>query len=483
MHQPQTPIIHLRLVGSNALWSVLTALLVVLALTSACSLLEEKQDVASTQEAIAAEAATLEPGDVPVKALSALRDVWDILENEFVLRDSLDATALTEGAVTSFLQATGIPALQDNPGFQETSLNRPDEVPKELDSFWDAWAGVFQEYNTIDSPLNPIVLSQAAVRGVIEALADPHTAYISPERYALDELDFTGEYQGVGSEVHNQRGRFILSPMPNSPAEAAGIRPGDLLMTVDGVSVDGWSILEVVQTIRGARDTTVILGITHLGQEQVEEIVIKRGDIDLTSVFWNMTSNGFAYLSLRAFYSNSDESLIEAIKEIEEQGARGIVLDLRNNPGGLLTTVVTIASQFLDDGVIVTEVDGEGNRKDWDVESNGVAKNFPLVVLVNQFSASASEVLSGALQDRKRAQIVGVTTFGKGSVNRLKPLSDGGALYYTYGRWYTPEGRLIEGLGLEPDVIVPQGVQVLQADPQLEKALELLEEAVTAAKS
>lgn len=464
---------------SRSFWSLFAVLLVFLVLASACSLLEREPNVVASQDAIVAEASELEPGDVPVKALAALHDTWTILKNEFVLRDELDSAVLADGAVKSLLLATGIPELRNRSSFPETSLERPDEVPKDLKPIWDAWAGVFQEYNTIEAPLDPIDLSQAVVRGLIDALDDPHTAYISPERYALEELDFIGEYQGIGSEVHNQRGRFILSPMPNSPAEQAGIRPGDLLMAVDGVSVEGWSILEVVQTIRGARDTEVVLGIIHLGQEQVVDITIKRGDIDLTSVFWNMTSDGFAYLNLRAFNSNSDESLIETIAEINKQGARGIILDIRNNPGGLLTTVVTIASQFLDGGVVVYEIDGGGHRKDWDVESNGVAQDIPLVVLVNQFSASASEVLSGALQDRDRALIVGNTTFGKGSVNRLKPLSDGGGLYYTYGRWYTPEGRLIEGLGLKPDVVVPQGIQI-QGDPQLEKAIELLEEAVSA---
>lgn len=481
MQQPQKTAHHHYVTRQGKLWSIFAALLVLLAVTSTCSLLDLEKDAVASQEAIEAEAETLEPGDVPEKALAPLRDIWTILTNEFVLRDELDSDALADGAVTALLQATGIPSLRDNPAFGETSLDRPGEVPRELDAVWDVWAGVFQEYNTAERPLDPVSLSQATVRGLLDALDDPHTAYISPERYALEELDFTGAYQGIGSEIHNQRGRFILSPMPNSPAEAAGIKPGDLLQTVDGVNVEGWAILEVVQTIRGAKDTTVVLGIIHLGQEQVVDIPIKRGEIDLTSVFWNMTSDGFAYLNLRAFYSNSDESLIETIGEINELGARGIVLDIRNNPGGLLTTVVTIASQFLDDGVVVYEIDGDGNRKDWDVESNGVAQNIPMVVLVNQFSASASEVLSGALQDRERALVVGTTTFGKGSVNRLKPLSDGGGLYYTYGRWYTPEGRLIEGSGLEPDVIVPQGVEV-QGDPQLEKALELLEEAVTASE-
>ncbi len=478
MQQSEAPIPNTSTAHSRPRWSLLAVLFVFLALASACTLLEREPDIVASQDAMVEEAEDLEPGDVPVKALAALHDTWNILKNEFVLRDELDSTAMADGAVKSLFLATGIRELRDSPPFAETSLDRPDEVPKELEPIWDAWAGVFQRYNTIETPLDPINLSQAVVRGLIDALNDPHTVYISPERYALEELDFTGEYQGIGSEVYNQRGRFILSPMASSPAEQAGIRPGDLLMAVDGVSVEGWSILEVVQTIRGAKDTEVVLGIIHLGQEQVVDITIKRGDIDLTSVFWNMTSDGFAYLNLRAFYNNSDESLIETIDEINRQGARGIVLDIRNNPGGLLTTVVTIASQFLDGGVVVYEIDGEGNRKDWVVESNGVAQDIPLVVLVNQFSASASEVLSGALQDRDRALIVGNTTLGKGSVNRLKPLSDGGGLYYTYGRWYTPEGRLIEGLGLEPDVVVPQGIQV-QGDPQLEKAIEILKEVVS----
>ena len=159
-----------------------------------------------------------------------------------------------------------------------------------------------------------------------------------------------------------------MSPMPNSPAEMAGIRPGDLLIAVDGVSVEGWSTIEVVQTIRGKKGTEVLLGVIHLGQDKVENVSINRGEIDLTSVFWNMTFDKYAYLNLRYFYSNSDESLIQTIEDISQLGARGIILDLRDNPGGLLTTVVTIASQFLGDGDVVHEVDGHGDRKNWEVE-------------------------------------------------------------------------------------------------------------------
>jgi len=463
--------------STRHLWRAFAVLLVVLAAASACSLFQQ-QDVAASQAAIAEEAASLKPGEVPVKALSPLRDVWSVLNNQFVDRDNLDTAAISASGVRSLLRATGIPALQDAPSFEETSLARPGEVPKELEPIWDVWASVFQDYNTEERPLDPVTLSRATIRGVIEALDDPHTAYISPERIALDELDFTGNYQGIGSEIHSQRGRFILSPMPDSPAETAGIRPGDTLVSVDGESVAGWALVEVVRTIRGPIDTIVMLGIIHLGQEQVDEVSITRGEIGLESVFWNMTSNGFAYVNLTAFYANTDESLIETLQEVREQGARGIVLDVRNNPGGLLTTVVTITSQFLDGGDVVYEIDGSGKRTTWEVEGDGVAQDIPLVLLVNQFSASASEVLSGALQDRGRALIVGNTTFGKGSVNRLQPLSDGGGLYYTYGRWYTPDGRLIEGSGLDPDYVVPQG-SLAQGDPQLQKALELLEVATS----
>ena len=478
MYLHQKSIVIKRIIRKPSRMHPIAVLFAALVLASACTLLEFKEDVAASKEAIEAEAISLKPGDVPEKALSPLREVWEILENDFVLRNELDPDVLAAGAVNGLLQASNVPSLRTNHTFEATSLARPNEVPKELDAIWDTWAGLFQDYNTTENRLDPIFFSQVAVRGLVDALDDPHTSYITPERYGLKELDFTGAYQGIGAEVHNQRGRFILSPMPNSPAEVAGIRPGDLLMAVDGVSVEGWSTTRVVQAIRGKKGTEVLLGIMHLGQDKVEQISINRGEIDLTSVFWNMTFDKYAYLNLRYFYSNSDESLVEAIEDITKLGARGIVLDLRDNPGGLLTTVVTIASQFLDGGIVVSEIDGNGNRKNWDVETNGVAKDIPMVVLVNQFSASASEVLSGALQDHERALVVGSTTFGKGSVSRLKALSDGGGLYYSYGRWYTPNDRLIEGNGIVPDIVVPQGLGA-QGDLQLEKALESLREVVS----
>jgi carboxyl-terminal processing protease len=242
---------------------------------------------------------------------------------------------------------------------------------------------------------------------------------------------------------------------------------------VDGQRVLQWSLYEVVGRIRGPRGSTVRVEVQHLEASDSLVLEIKRGVIGLRSVFWNMTNDSLAYVRLGAFYGNTDEALKIALQDLLQRGARGIVLDLRNNPGGFLSTSVAATSYFLAEGLVTYEVNGRGKRTDHPVRPGGPAKEVPLVVLVNQFSASGSEVMVGALQDYGRAPLVGARTFGKGSVNLLRPLSDGGGLYVTSARWYTPKGRLIEGRGLEPDVAVAP-VMGQQGDAQLEKALELL---------
>ena len=349
----------------------------------------------------------------------------------------------------------------------------PRRCPEEFAPLWDAWSAIYAE-DTDAGPPDPIALSRAAMRGIVDALDDPHSAYVPPQEYALEDLEFVGSYQGVGAEVHAHEDTFTLTPMPDSPAEKAGLRPGDHLLTVDGASVEGWSTLDVVSKVRGPSDTVVVLGIIHEGETDVVEISITRAPINLQSVTWQSTPSGHAYVRLSGFYANTDEALEDVLKEIIESGARGLILDVRNNPGGLLTTTVNIASMFLNGGLVVYEQDGAGERKDWNADEGGVATDLPLILLVNQHTASAGEVLAGALQDRDRATVVGVRTFGKGSVNQLAPLSDGGGLYYSYGRWYTPDGRLIEGSGLDPDVEVQRGP--IQRDEQMLHALDLIAE-------
>ena len=455
-----------------ALPRVLAAALAVLALTVACSITSGGA-TSSSESAIAKEAEDLEAGEVPTLALIAVEDIWEILSTRHIDQDTIDPKELTRSAVQALVDAADISELEDGDA-PPSALERPEHVPEELAPLWDAWAAVFQEHNSAASPLDPVALSRAVFGGLIDAVDDPHAAYVPPQRYRLDDLDFVGTYQGVGAEVHSDEGAFILTPFSDSPAEKAGLLPGDRLLTVNGESVEGWTTLDVVSRVRGPKGTTVVLGVVHQGETEPVEVSVTRGDIDQVSVTWRETPSGHAYVRISGFYGNTDEALEDALKEIRGTSARGLIVDVRNNPGGLLTTTVNVASHFLDGGLVVYEVDGSGERKDWNAEEGGIATDLPLVLLVNQFSASAGEVLAGALQDRGRATVVGVTTFGKGSVNQLAALSDGGGLYYSYGRWYTPNGRLIEGSGIEPDIEVARGP--IQRDDQMLRALDLIAE-------
>lgn len=463
----------------SAHWRLTAVLLAVLALAAACSLASGGR-TASEESAIEREAANLEEGEVPTLALVAVDDIWDILRTRHVDQETIDASRLTEGAVEALLLAADIPAL-DEDDLPAPGVERPEHVPEEFAPLWDAWATLFQEYSSAAAPLDPIALSRAALDGIVDALDDPHAAYVPPQRYKLEDLEFAGTYQGVGAEVHIQDGAFIMTPLPDSPADEAGMLPGDRLVTVDGANVEGWTTLDVVSRVRGPEGTVVVLGIVHQGETEPVDIAVTRGEIDQVSVTWRETPSGHAYVRVSGFYGNTDERLEETLREIVDSGARGLILDMRNNPGGLLTTTVNIAGHFLDGGLVVYEVDGSGERKDWNADAGGVAVDLPLVLLVNQFTASAGEVLAGALQDRGRATVVGVTTFGKGSVNQLAALSDGGGLYYSYGRWYTPDGRLIEGTGIEPDIEVARGP--INRDDQMLRALDLIAELAPAGQS
>ncbi|GBD10938.1 putative CtpA-like serine protease [bacterium HR23] len=359
------------------------------------------------------------------------------------------------------------------------SLQSPQDVPPEFKALWEAYSILSREY--VDkSKITPDILARGAIRGMLETLNDPHTSYLPPERYRQEAQDFQGTFSGIGAEVFLRNGRIILNPMPGSPSERAGLRPGDAVLAVDGEKTDGWSVMDAVARIRGPKGTTVRLTILHLGETEPVEVAIVRDTIRLESVFMNMMSDGMAYIRISAFYENTEQSFVQKLQEAKRQGAKGIVLDLRNNPGGYLTVAVNIASHFLKEGLVVYEVDGTGKRTDWRVRPGGLATDMPLVVLVNQFSASGSEVVAGALQDHGRARLVGTRTFGKGSVNLLRQLSDGGGLYYTYAHWYTPKGRLIEGEGLTPDVEVLASAR--RGDPQLDKAVEVLKEAMALAR-
>ena len=363
----------------------------------------------------------------------------------------------------------------------EKAVERRNPVPEDLSIIWEAWSFLLDDY--VDaSALNPEAFSEEAVRGMLTILGDRQTAYISPEVVTGSFSDvFRGNFEGIGAHVNlNRAGRLIIvSPIEGGPAEAAGIRPGDIILEVDGEVIEGLSLLEAVARIRGPKGTVVQLLVKHLGALDPVLISVERNVIPLVSVVLrSQPGDKFAHIRLTQFFPNSPEALKEMLQQVIDDGAEGLILDIRDNDGGTLNAVVEIASMFLDpeeQDLVLYVQKGDGSRTNWKIRDVGIAKSIPMVILVNERSASSSEVLAGALQDHERATVIGTTTFGKGSVNILRPLSNGGGLYITIAHWYTPFGRIIQGEGLTPDIEVTDRDRQEADIQQLRAAIEELE--------
>ncbi|MDE2688425.1 MAG: S41 family peptidase [Chloroflexota bacterium] len=362
---------------------------------------------------------------------------------------------------------------------QDMPLEVPEGVPEELAIVWQVWSMLAAEH--VDrGTFDPEVFTEASIRGMLMALDDPHTNYVRPDVFGMESEDIRGRFEGIGAHVSmNADGRLVVvAPIANSPAERAGIRPGDTILEVDGESIEGISLIEAVSKIRGPRGSIVRLLVQHIGDVERVVIEVERGVIPLQSVVMRSDPGArIAHIRLTNFYEDTADTLTETIRNTMAAGTEGIVLDLRDNPGGLLNSVVDVTSLFLEGGLLILyEVDGDGNRKDWIVRQNDdVLEQVPMVLLANQFSASASEILVGALQDHDRATVIGRKTFGKGSVSVLRQLDNGGGLFITFARWFTPDGRLIDRNGLEPDIEILHGDAQEEDIRQLERAIETLE--------
>ncbi len=330
-------------------------------------------------------------------------------------------------------------------------LNSGTAQSQGLDAIEQAWNIIFRDYVDQDK-LDADVLSQAAIKGMIEALDDPYTSYLDNEARQLSLSNLAGKFEGIGAYVGiKDEQLMIIAPIDDSPAAKAGIMAGDIIMEINGESTSEMSLEEVVINIRGPKGTSVRLLILHQGKTEPEEIEIVRGEIELPSVYFEMRGD-IAYISIAHFSERTDGELSPVLQSLAQEGATGIVLDLRSNPGGLLQTVVDVASYFLEEGsVVIKVIDNQDKQTTTSVESRGTIIDLPMVVLVDSYSASGSEVLAGALQDYSRATIAGAKTYGKGSVNILRQLDDGSGVYITTARWLTPNGRLIEGEGIDPD--------------------------------
>ena len=355
----------------------------------------------------------------------------------------------------------------------------PSTIPEDFKRVFEVWEILKRDSFGRDT-LDADALSHGAVRGMLEALDDPYAAYLTERQYELERQEFKGAFEGIGAEVTLRNGRItIVAPIPDTPADEAGIRPGDVILRINGESTQGISLQEAVNKIRGPRGESVELVVVHQNGGEPVTVTIVRDEIQVRSVRLRMLVGGLAHLRITGFTETTAEEVREALEKVRDFEAQGLILDVRNNPGGLLKTVVDVTSHFLEGGLVLYEMDGQGTRRDWPVEKNGLATEIPLVILINEGSASGGEVLAGALLDRDRATAIGTTTFGKGSVNTLRELRDGAGMYFTIARWFTESGVAIEGEGVEPDILQEQPEDGSE-DLQLDKAIEVLQGMVRA---
>jgi carboxyl-terminal processing protease len=328
--------------------------------------------------------------------------------------------------------------------------NFPPASDKNLASIEQAWNDIVRDY-VEPGKVDKATLSEAAIGAMVDSLNDPYSAYLDPSALKMENDYSAGKYEGIGAGVAMRDGKVTITDLhADSPAGAAGLRVGDIIMAVDGVSVEGNSLATVVGEVRGNKGMQVTLLVLHTGDTQPVTVTVTRGEIQTPSVTLEMKDD-LAYIQILQFGDKTDAELAAILPQVNQQ-AKGIVLDLRNNPGGGLTTLIDVASRFIKDGTLLTVRYNDGRTETVKAIKQDVTTDLPVVVLVNRFSASAAEVLSGALQDHGRATIAGEVTYGKGSVNYLEGLPDGSAIYITAARWLTPNGNLIEGKGITPDV-------------------------------
>ena len=361
----------------------------------------------------------------------------------------------------------------------KSDLGSSQGTPKELEAIWEAWALLNREH--IDrASFDSNTFEESAIKGLIDAVEDTHTSYVDPLVLEIEQTDLSGQFEGIGAHVRRREDGMIqiISPIEGGPAEAAGILAGDIILAVDGESIEGLELLEAVSKIRGPKGSTVSLTVKHIGQLESTVIEVLRDVIALPSVLLRSDPGAdITHIRITEFKGDTPARLSEILDTEIESGSKGLILDLRSNPGGYLQQVFDIANMFLDDGVILLE-ERQNENITWKASTGGAATDLPMVLLVNKYSASGSEILMGAFQDSGRAIAIGEQTFGKGTVNVFRKLSNGGGLYMSVGRWYTPNQRLIEGEGLTPDILITsrdsQEADIKQVDAAYEEIEKLL---------
>jgi len=337
------------------------------------------------------------------------------------------------------------------------------------------FADLFEAYEVLSSsyidPLEDDVLVLGAIDGMMEAVGDPNTNYLTPEEYQRWNESLSGTFEGIGATVDKDEttgGMLIISPLPGSPAEEAGILPGDIIMEVGGEDITGFELSEIITRVRGPAGSVVRLGILRAGESELIEFTIVRARIELPDVEFRLLDGNIGYVRLFQFSENTVSKLRDALEEMDAENLNGLILDLRNNPGGYLDTSLGVISQFIAEGPILIEQLPGNEERIFEADGSAIAPTVPMAVLVDSGSASASELVAGSLRDLERAVLVGTTTFGKNTVQTINPVSNGGAVRVTIARWVTPDGVSSAPDGLTPDVEVELDPE---SDPELDNQL------------
>lgn len=357
--------------------------------------------------------------------------------------------------------------------------------------FWNVLDKIETSYYD-KKAIDPQKLVNGAISGMVQSLGDPYTVYLPPVQNTDFKNGMAGKFEGIGAELGMKEKQIVVvAPLSGSPAEKAGVKSGDSILKVENQAIAGWTLSQAVEKIRGPKGTVVNLTILHKDSAKPENIKITRDTITVKSITdWvkkikdvssiNMKNNGdaeVAYIRLSQFGDNTNQEWLAFSNKLslqirENKNIKGLILDLRNNPGGYLTDATFIASEFIDSGVVVMEEKGNGDKNSFSVNRKGLLLNIPLVVLINKGSASASEIVAGALRDHKRAKLIGETSFGKGTIQQAEDLGAGAGLHVTIAKWLTPNEVWVHGKGLTPDISVEPDQKDQSHDAQLEKAVE-----------
>lgn len=379
--------------------------------------------------------------------------------------------------------ATGNPLTQESSGQTITidlSPNMNAGAPQGIDftMLWDAWKTIQEKYRGRDT-LDTQKMVNGATEGLLKSLGDPYTVFFKPTDATKFNQDIQGSFGGIGAELGYKKGIVIIAPLKDMPAEKVGLKAGDKIMRIDGTSTIDMTVEDAVTKIRGTLGTPVTLTIERAGTGTLLEFTITRATITVSSVVWSKKSDLVAYIHIQNFFGNVETDFYKAVRDAQKQGATKFIIDLRGNPGGLLGAAINIAEQFIPAGKpIVFEDYGTGKKKDeFDSYGGGLLEKSPVVVLVDGGSASASEILAGALKDSRGITLIGEKTFGKGSVQEVIQLRNGASVKVTVAKWLTPSGATIDQQGIEPDVKIQLTDADREAgrDPQLDKAMELIQ--------